>query len=374
MRKLAFAVAATSLLSAVPAVSDAAQLRPLQNVPGTQQGLAGAPVIQVQAVDASRVNQLEEQIRQLTGKVEELNFQLLQMEEQMRKRQENDEFRFQEIEDKLGQREQSGGSNAVAGSQEGGSLGKPEPSGAEGNTALSDADSAGAPDNAGVPMDGAGMPMDEGGAMAGETPIDRKSISDLLGNGDPGRTVDGVEVFDPSKQPDGTGSPPAPLGSLVFDQDGNVVDSNVGKPIDLLGKNRVEPSGSPDNPSELFNLGYQYIQGGQYENAARTFNEFSARYPADARIAEALFWEGESHFSLGEYEAAARIFLKNHKAHPDSELGAENLLKLGVSLAGMNQRELACATYAEVPKKYPNSSNAVRSRLKVEQASAKCVN
>ena len=368
MKKLAFALAATSLLAAVPAVSGAAQLRPLQNVPGTQNGVEGAPVIRVQAVDAARVNQLEEQVRQLTGKVEELNFQLLQMEEQMRKKQENDEFRFQEIEDKLGQREQSGGSNEVAGSQEGGSLGKPDPSGAEGNTALSDAD------NSNAPMDGAGMPMDEGGTVAGETPIDRKSISDLLGDGEPGKTVDGVEVFDPSRQPDGTGSPPAPLGSLVFDQDGNVVDSNVGRPIDLLGKNRVEPSGSPDNPSELFNLGYQYVQGGQYENAARTFNEFSSRYPGDARIAEALFWEGESHFSLGEYEAAARIFLKNHKAHPNSELGAENLLKLGVSLAGMNQRELACATYAEVPKKYPNSSNAVRSRLKLEQANAKCIN
>jgi TolA-binding protein len=54
------------------------------------------PVLMAQAGDP-RVSQLEEQIRQLTGKIEELNFQILQMQEQMRKVQEDNEFRFQEL-------------------------------------------------------------------------------------------------------------------------------------------------------------------------------------------------------------------------------------------------------------------------------------
>ncbi len=55
-----------------------------------------APVLLAQ--DAAGNVQMEEQIRLLNGKVEELTFQILQMQEQMRKLQEDNEFRFQEIE------------------------------------------------------------------------------------------------------------------------------------------------------------------------------------------------------------------------------------------------------------------------------------
>jgi tol-pal system protein YbgF len=56
-------------------------------------------VIRVQAADPSlQIQQLEETIRTLNGKVEDMSFQLLQMQEQMRKTQEDNEFRFQELE------------------------------------------------------------------------------------------------------------------------------------------------------------------------------------------------------------------------------------------------------------------------------------
>src|SRR5882757_1331889 len=48
---------------------------------------------QVAQQDGAGVTGLEDQLRQLNGKVEELNFQILQMQEQMRKQQEDNEFR-----------------------------------------------------------------------------------------------------------------------------------------------------------------------------------------------------------------------------------------------------------------------------------------
>src|SRR5690606_3095698 len=45
-----------------------------------------------------RVPQLEEQVRQLTGTLEELNFQILRMQDQLRRIQEDYELRFQELE------------------------------------------------------------------------------------------------------------------------------------------------------------------------------------------------------------------------------------------------------------------------------------
>ncbi|MBU4530759.1 MAG: tol-pal system protein YbgF [Hoeflea sp.] len=68
-----------------------------------------APVILVQSGDpVFRIGQLEEQVRALTGRVEELGFQLLQMQEQMRQMQEDNEFRFQELEKTGGQRGDAG--------------------------------------------------------------------------------------------------------------------------------------------------------------------------------------------------------------------------------------------------------------------------
>jgi TolA-binding protein len=55
-----------------------------------------------------RIGQLEEQVRNLNGRIEELGFQLLQMQEQMRQMQEDNEFRFQELEKTGAQRSDAG--------------------------------------------------------------------------------------------------------------------------------------------------------------------------------------------------------------------------------------------------------------------------
>ncbi len=65
-------------------------------IPFPQVDVPKAPMILLAQAQSSQ--QLEEQIRLLNGKVEEMNFLVLQLQEQMRKMQEDNEFRFQEIE------------------------------------------------------------------------------------------------------------------------------------------------------------------------------------------------------------------------------------------------------------------------------------
>ncbi|MCB1384969.1 MAG: tol-pal system protein YbgF [Nitratireductor sp.] len=299
--------------------------------------LAGTAMLAVsggalaQSSDAAfRINQLEEQVRVLNGQVEEMTFQLLQMQEQLRKMQEDNEFRFQELEN----RGDAGGSgNKAIASQENNSLGKSQPS-------------------------------DLSAPESSDGTASRKSLTDLIEQGGGSGDLN-------------LGEPANPLGSLTFDQNGNLVDSNVGKPIDLTGQlnaGQNQLASLPESAAERFNLGYQYVQAGDYEQAEAVFGSFVADFPTDPRLPDASFWLGESLFSQGRYEEAARVFLSNHKQFPDAPLAAQNLLKLGVSLAGLDQRELACATYAEVPKKYPGMSNAIRKRVEIEQQAAKCKN
>ena len=70
-----------------------------RELPAAASGQNRATVHKIQSSDdVFRIGQLEEQVRGLTGRIEELGFQLLQMQEQMRQMQEDNEFRFQELE------------------------------------------------------------------------------------------------------------------------------------------------------------------------------------------------------------------------------------------------------------------------------------
>ena len=55
-------------------------------------------VAQSAASLAVRVDRLEEQMRQYNGQIEELNFRVRQLQEQLQRFQEDSEFRFQDLE------------------------------------------------------------------------------------------------------------------------------------------------------------------------------------------------------------------------------------------------------------------------------------
>ncbi|MEC9342996.1 MAG: tetratricopeptide repeat protein, partial [Pseudomonadota bacterium] len=270
------------------------------------------PVRVAQAGDAAfRMQQLEEQVRVLNGRVEELNFQLLQMQEQIRKMQEDNEFRFQELESRRGGPRPGNTETARRRAQEPTSLGKSRPSEQTTGAQRSDGD----------------------------------QIARVLEGGDPVpanrdvETIDGVEIY----RGDGeTGLPDAEgglqtqtLGRLVFDAQGNVIDTRIDKPIDLTGRAGGAPvadTGSgdefaalslPDNPDELYDLGYSYFQAGEYGLAEEAFEEFSSRHGDHPKIAEARFWFGESLLSRGLYEDAAKVFLDAHKKYPSSRMGPQ---------------------------------------------------
>jgi tol-pal system protein YbgF len=354
-------------------------------------------ITQAQATDAAtRVLQLEEEVRRLNGQVEELNFQLLQMQEMIRKMQEDNEFRFQELEG--GKRGALPGAAPGAAGGQGDFAavpdqapatelpGKTQPSAqAEGNQRTDGIDEL------------AGATTGSGDGVPATLPGTAEEIGGVAG------VIDGTQ---PGAAAPG-GLDPRTLGTLTLDGNGNVVEAAPGDPVDLsapvtagaalpppggavdsaalaasgdgqaglaAGGQAADPTlaGYPEDPSQLYELGYDYVEAGDYKRAEAVFRDFTGRFPEDPRIADASFWLGESIFAQRRYEEAAKIFLDSHKKYPQSRMGAQNLLKLGVSLAGMNQRELACATFAEIPNKYPDMSNAVRDKIAAEQKATNC--
>lgn len=278
-----------------------------------------APVTLAQA--DPRVTQLEEEIRKLSGTVEELNFQILQMQEQLRKMQEDNEFRFQQLE---------GGGNAST-------------------------------------------------KKSGSVTPPAKSDSATRDVTDPDQTTATVAPSDTApagKQENGV--PGVNLGTITVDKDGNVKGADVGEPVDLLGSHNgsdnttVAALPSTDDPDELYRNSYQFILSGDYPTAEAGFRDHIARFPADPKSADAHYWLGESLLGQQKFREAAETFLASSKEYPDASKAPDMLLKLGVSLKSLNQRDVACATFKEVGKRYPNASDALKKRVKQEQALAAC--
>jgi len=182
--------------------------------------------------------------------------------------------------------------------------------------------------------------------------------------------------------------PPAPIASAgQGDDQGN---NQIGAPLDLGSMSANAAAGGPvagprgpggaqlatlpptQSPKDEFDLAYGYVLRKDYAIAAQTFQAFLKKYPNDAMSPEAQFWLGESLYQGKNYQSAAEAFVAMTKKYASSPKQPDTLLRLGQSLLALQQKDLACVTFAEVGKKYPHAAQNVRAAVDREQKRAHC--
>lgn len=333
-----FVVAGLIGLTALSGLGPLANAMPLSGLVARAAGAGqgNLPLVKVQAVDVGRIGQLEEEIRSLNGRIEEMSFQLLQMQEQIRKFQEDNEFRFQDLE--------NNGS-----SKKSGALETPRTT-----------------DQASVTPEVTDSPttaVPESGDMA---------------------------AADPAVP--GAAPPPATLGQILFDENGNPIGATAqaepGANATLPGvETGVADQGdsgfdgnaaggqqtaSLSNPGDLYQSAYGHVLSGDYGLAEQEFRDYLEAFPEGDKAADASFWMGEAQYSQGKYGDSAKTFLNAHQTYGKSPKAPEMLLKLGMSLGALDNKETACATLREVTKRYPQASAAVKSKVASEQSRFGC--
>jgi tol-pal system protein YbgF len=307
-----------------------------------------APAAAQDAADAIvRLNRLESQFRQISGQMEQLQYENRQLKDQLRKFQEDVEFRFQEG---------RGGSR---------------------------------------PSSPTTTPSRPAQPPAQSAPAQPQRRSDL---------------FDPSEAPDAPGAPrplgttapsaplaadanrpmPLPGGQLagigdLIEQDEQ--DSLDGAPMDAGAHDRMAalPQGaiserpgpsvaatSVGNPRSDFDAAYASFSHKQYDQAEMGFRRFLQSNPRDKLVPEATFWLGETYLQRSRYREAAEQFLNVSAEHPDTAKAPDALLRLGISLNGLGAKDRACAVLAELDRKYPQASAPVRQASDREQKRIKC--
>jgi tol-pal system protein YbgF len=255
-----------------------------------------------------RLADLEKQLRDLTGKLEQQTFEIQQLRERLDRSQSDMELRIGELEKK----------NGI--SQPG--MSGTENSGMTGNLA---------PDETATPP----MPS-------------AQTVQPQAGNA-------AAPITDPNA--------PAPADSPTQRQLGTLTESPGGASI---------PPAQGSDPASSYEHAFSQLKSGNYNGAQRSFDGFLNQYPNHPLASNATYWLGETYYAQGKYDQASRIFAESYKKYPQGPKAADSLLKLGMSLGGSGKTKEACVSLKQLKKAFSTGQSAALRRADQEMTRLGC--
>jgi tol-pal system protein YbgF len=284
---------------------------------------------------ATRIFQMEERIRQLTGQVEELNFTV------------------QQLQKKLGQQGDAGEQlQPIAKSFPPKTVAEAAPS-ADGIEVIEDAP-APKPKVQGVEIVGA--------ESDGVFTTDRQQAPFKKAGEEGGQGFEGQVVV-----PDNTAQVG---GAQVADaaQAGQAVANDGVPQQDGIEQVSLQPAETPDT---LYKTANEALLRRQFPEAEAGFRGFLGKYSDHSLAGSAQYWLGETFYQQGDTRQAAQNFLEAYKKYPKSRRAPDSLLKLGMALNKMGQKEQACAALNSVGTEFPRAVEA-KKRAIAEYKRAGC--
>lgn len=262
-----------------------------------------------------RIQGFEAEIRTLTGKIEEQDFQIRQLREQLDKLNADLDVRFNQ-----------GGST-------GGTYTAPSSGGSFTNNPIR---------NGSMNQDGGMQYQDRTQELTPE----------------PGMPPQPA----PSGSSDYQWNSGSAAGSTTSGQLGTLTESDSGAPVASAG----------DPAAIQYENAFAALKGAQYDQAEREFSSFLSAYPNHALSANATYWLGETYYVRGQFEKAAKTFAEGYKKDPKGGKAADNLLKMGMSLSGMGKKTDACVALGQIEKEYSASAGPVLRRAEQEMTRLGC--
>ena len=295
-------------------------------IPQPALGAAVAPGEDVQPAVAARlhtrVNELENQLRNLTGQIEQANFEVSQVAARLDKLVGDVDFRLRELEARLG-----GGLPADGG--QGGAVLGAAPGGQPGGLAAADP---------ATPQVLGEVPRAQVEALrASQGQAQAQGQPTSLGQGQPTSLTPQTAAAASAAAPAATGGG-LPGGSVKADYD----------------------------------YAFGLLRQANYVEAESALKDFLEQHADDPLAGNAKYWLGETYYVRGDFRQAAVTFAEGFQRYPESAKAADNLLKLGMSLAQLNKKEDSCGAFSELLKRYPDASGSVLQRASLERERLSC--
>ena len=131
----------------------------------------------------------------------------------------------------------------------------------------------------------------------------------------------------------------------------------------------VLPAGSP---KEQYAYAFSLLRKRDYQGAEAALRAFVDKYPDDKLSGNAMFWMGKTFYVRKNYTEAARIFLDGYQRFPKGGKAAGSLLELARSLSEIGEKKSACVSYKKLLDTFPKASNRILSTAKNAVNSLKC--
>jgi tol-pal system protein YbgF len=129
------------------------------------------------------------------------------------------------------------------------------------------------------------------------------------------------------------------------------------------------PAGSP---SEQYNVAFGLLRQADYTGAEGALKTFIQRYPNNPLTGTAQYWLGETYYVRGRYAEAAGAYAEGYKNYPKGTKAPDDLLKLGMSLARANQKQNACVAFAQLDHDFPHATTTLKEQASQEKKRLGC--
>ena len=125
-------------------------------------------------------------------------------------------------------------------------------------------------------------------------------------------------------------------------------------------------------PEDQYQFARSYLVRGDYAGAEGLLREFVSVHPGHQRAGNAQYWLGETYYVRQNYLEAARMFAEGYQQYPESDKAPDNLLKLGLSLVNLDRNDDACITLTRLTTEYGNAPANILRRAGREQQRLGC--
>jgi tol-pal system protein YbgF len=141
-------------------------------------------------------------------------------------------------------------------------------------------------------------------------------------------------------------------GQVLVPAGGEAVQSETNVETVALG------TPATDTAEALYEHSYESLLRRQFGDAEGGFRDFLGRYRSHSLAGNAQYWLGETYYVQGDYKQAAQSFLSGFQDFPKSRKAPDSLLKLGLSLNRLGQKQQGCAALLLVADKFPKAAEA----------------
>ena len=283
-----------------------------------------------------RLGAMEQEVRQITGLTEGMNYRIDQLNARLDKLIGDLDFR-------LGRLEGGASMGSLAGEPAASSA--PMPSAMPSPPGVSKLETTPLPsvgaENGTVSKDGTYVPPEAGSGTLGQ--VSQKTLQEITE----------------------TAGMPAPENSEPA-ADENTVAAASSTPS---ASSSLLPEGTP---RERYQFAFGLMSQARYDEAEAAFKEFITLHGDDQLAGNARYWLGESYYVRKAYMEAAQTFFQAYQTQPDGPKAPDSLLKLGMSMGSLDKTEEACATYGKLRKEFADLKPTIEKNLNREVKRLKC--